>query len=261
MDSDDSDSDPFFEVGSASSDEDVEDLTFDDILQRVKENNPVVMELCENGSNERFQNMTDEEWEELGRDISNNTHLQNIILFGGALTDHKMSSLFRGLTRSSSIKEICLYQNELSVAGVRSMVPFLRSANNLKMVDLHDNNIQSEGINLLFWALRSSPIEGLSCSNCAIESVEIDNGYFPKHLKSLNFSGNNINADGCRGLAKLLHGGNSTVNDLWLGNNNIDDEGVAILVDALQNNSSLKYLDLKENDDISNQGKIMLLSK
>ena len=73
------------------------------ILQKIKENNPDTTELIGNGSYERIQIMTDEEWEELGRDISNNTHLTNVFLYDGALNDHKMS-FFRGLTRSSTIQ-------------------------------------------------------------------------------------------------------------------------------------------------------------
>ena len=46
---------------------------------------------------------------------------------------------------------------------------------------------------------------------------------------------------------------------LDLRRNKIDDEGVAVLIDALQNNTSLKTLDLRNNDGISNQGRIMLL--
>jgi Ran GTPase-activating protein (RanGAP) involved in mRNA processing and transport len=229
------------------------------ILQKIKENNPDTTELIGNGSYERIQIMTDEEWEELGRDISNNTHLTNVFLYEGALNDHKMSFLFRGLTRSSSIKEMVFRDNQLSVEGVRSMVPFLQNANNITQLYLEGNNVQSEGFNVLFRALRDSPIEMLNCSYNGIESIEIDNDHIPRNVKSLPLYGNRINADGCRELAKLLQGENSTLTDLWLSNNKIDDEGVAILVDALQKNTSLDALGLAGNNDISKQGRIMLL--
>ena len=61
-------------------------------------------------------------------------------------------------------------------------------------------------------------------------------------------SGNGISTDGCRGLAKLLQGDNSTLRELWLSENEIDDEGVEILVDALQNNTSLETLNLTDNE-------------
>eukprot|EP00984_Skeletonema_dohrnii_P015255 scaffold6547_cov141-Skeletonema_dohrnii-CCMP3373.AAC.8 len=205
--------------------------------------------------------MTDDGWwEELGRDVSNNTHLKNVYLNEGALNDHTVSLLFRGLTRSASITKMNLLENELSAVGLRSMVPFLQNANNLhELLLCENNNLQSEGFNMLFRALRDSPIEGLNCDNCGIESIEIDSEHIPKHLKSLHLSGNKINADGCRQLSKLLQGGDSTLKHLNLYHNKIDDDGVAILVDALQNNTSLTELDLMLNQGITAEGMKMCL--
>lgn len=70
---------------------------------------------------------------------------------------------------------------------------------------------------------------------------------------------NNINIDGCRGLAKLLQGGDATLEYLHLDRNEINDDGVEILSAALQKNKSLKHLGLLGNDGISKQGHIMLL--
>ena len=47
--------------------------------------------------------------------------------------------------------------------------------------------------------------------------------------------------------------------DLNLMENKICDEGVAVLVAALQKNTSLRYLDLRENNDISMEGQLMAL--
>ena len=81
----------------------------------------------------------------------------------------------------------------------------------------------------------------------------------PRNLRRLYLSCNSINADGCRELVKLLQGDDATLKNLYLSGNKIDDEGVDILVDALQNNTSLTTLNLKRNDEISNQGQILLL--
>jgi hypothetical protein len=185
--------------------------------------------------------------------------LEELALYDGALNDERMSFLFQGLTRSSSINDLRLDGNEFSVAGVRSMVPFLQNSKILRCLNLNANNIQSVGFNVLFRALRDSPIEYLSCWGCGIESMEIDRSHIPRNLKSLDLDHNNINADGCRGLATLLRGGNSTLTDLSLKNNKISDEEVAVLVDALKNNTSLDTLELSGNVDISTEGKIMLL--
>jgi hypothetical protein len=202
--------------------------------------------------------LSTDDWEQLGRDVAKCNRLEKFHIGGGHIGDHKMSSLFRGWARSNSIKEMGLYENGLSIAGVRSMVPFLQNANSLRGFNISDNNIQSEGFNVLLRTLSDNPVEELTCVSCGIESIEIDNDYFPKQLKSLSLYGNSINADGCRGLAKLLHGEHATMTDLQLGNNKIGDEGVGILANALQRNTSLIHLDLCSND-LSREGEILLL--
>ena len=232
-----------------------------DLLRRIRNDDPNVTSLNINQIAGIDENYSYENWEELGRDISNNTHMEEIILINHseALDDQKISFLFRGLTRSSSIKKLILFDNELSV-GVRSMVPFLQNANNLTKLDLDSSNIRgAAGFNVLFRALRDSPIEELLCCGCGIESIEIDSENKPKHLKQLNLDYNSINADGCREIAKLLQGEDATLTELHLADNNINDDGVEALVDALQTNTSLEGLYLKGNGGISKQGKIMLL--
>jgi len=231
-------------------------------VQRIKENDPHTTVIKWSGMerNDYFiQSMTNKEWEELGRDIANNTHLKDLTLNESALNLRAPSFLFRGLTRSSSIKQMNLNNNRLSATGVRSMVPFLQNANNLTSLDLDNNNIQSEGFNELFRALRDSPIEMLHCDRCGIGSIEIDRDHIPKHLTFLRLNDNSINTDGCRGIAKLLQGDDSTLSNLYLYGNKIDDNGVGILVDALQNSNSLTTLNLSENYGISKQGMTMLL--
>ena len=271
MDSDysDSDSDSFVVEGqdesfseepSSDDDDDENERNWSAALQRIKDNDPAYKWFS--GGMDSVRDITVEGWEELGGAIANNTHLELINLCNEEINDHEMSFLFRGLTRSSSLKQLYLPDNGLSAAGVRIMVPFLQNADSLQMMDLDMNvNIQSEGFNMLLRALCDSPIEHLSCCNCGIESIKIDSEHFPKYLTTLVLNGNDINitADGCRELAKLLRGGDATLKGLYLDDNKIDDEGVEILVDALQNNTSLTGLYLRGNDGISNQGEIMLL--
>eukprot|EP00986_Skeletonema_menzelii_P006179 scaffold2334_cov138-Skeletonema_menzelii.AAC.7 len=241
-------------MSASSSDEDVGGIWYEK-LKRIKRNDPRFKTIIANG--EDIQNISNEKWEELGRDIANNTHLTHVDLY--SLNDQKMSFFFRGLTRSSSIKDLELRCNRFGAIGARSMVPFLQNANSLTHLDLSYNNIQSEGFNVMFRALSDSPIERLYCRRCGIESIDIDNEHIPRNLKDLYLDCNIINADGCRELAKLLQGGDSTLEHLNLADNKIDDEGVEMLVDALENNTSLTLLDLEENDGISKNGLAALL--
>ena len=228
-------------------------------LQKIKGNDRQQNRLFLIGYEKHLQYMSDEDWEELGHDISNNTHLTTVRLQEGALDDHEMSFLFRGLTRSSSIKDMLLHDNELSIAGIQSMVPFLQNASNLRELNLSGNSLRSEGFNLLLRELRNSPIEELCCSECAIESIAIDTEHTPRHLKDLVLHANSINADGCRELAKLLQGGITTLESLHLQSNKIDDDAVEILTNALRSNACLKTLHLSKNEGISDRGKMKLL--
>eukprot|EP00986_Skeletonema_menzelii_P020238 scaffold30595_cov160-Skeletonema_menzelii.AAC.2 len=225
-------------------------------LRRIKENYPQQTMFAEHAG-DHIQNISNEKWEELGRDIANNTHLTHVDL--SSLNDQKMSFFFRGLSRSSTIEDLELQGNYFGAEGVRCMVPFLQNANSLTYLDLSYNNILTEGFNLIFRALRDSPIETLDCRRCGIESIDIDGEHIPKYLEFLSLENNKINTDGCRGLAELLHGGDTALTNLSLQNNVIDDEGVEIMVEALRNNSSLTYLTLKGNYGISSRGQTMML--
>eukprot|EP00984_Skeletonema_dohrnii_P003702 scaffold1279_cov124-Skeletonema_dohrnii-CCMP3373.AAC.3 len=244
----------------ASIDEDEEDCIFD--LQQISDD---ATELVGKGDYACIQNITDDGWEKLGRDISYNAHLETLCLYGGALNDRKMSFLFRGLTsksgltRGTYIEEMHLNENGLSAAGVRSMVPFLQNASYLRELNLNYNNIQSEGFNVLFRALSNRPLEELNCISCGIEAIEIDTNCMPRNLNQLWLEKNTINTDGCRELAKLLQGDDATLRSLELCSNKVDDEGVGFLADALQNNESLTELDLTGNDGISKQGQKLML--
>ena len=247
------------------------------ILKGVKENDPETMQLYASGNNEsvaqtilRF--MTEEEWEEVGRDISNNMHLMYVKFNDNAFNDRGMSALFRGLIKSNSIRHMQIYYNDVAgLGGIQSMLPFLQNAKKLVKLDISMvNEMRSEGFNMMFRALQGSPIKELKCWYCGIESIEIDIEHAPKHLENLYLGKNEIKAGGCRELAKLLQGDDTTLKILDLSENKIDDEGVAILVDVLQDNTLLTTLNLTDNigddddevpwsDVMTNQGKLLLL--
>jgi Ran GTPase-activating protein (RanGAP) involved in mRNA processing and transport len=234
-------------------------MRYRDNLQQVKDNYPDKRSISIDGTDREYvRDMTDGNWEEIGRYINNNTYLRKLC-FIASLNNQKMTALFRLLTRGNSIKEISLRRNEFGLDGVRSMVPFLQNAGNLKLVDVSRNNIGSDGFNTLFRALCDSPIEDLDCDKCGIDSIEIDGDRIPLNLRELDLTSNRINANGCRELAKLLQGGDSTLKKLHLDNNNIDDECVEILVNALKPNTSLKELYLESNRGITTEGRRLLL--
>ena len=240
-----------------SEDQDAEDWHYH--LQNIKENRRFVTHIgLRDYHNHFIKNMNHRELEDLGKAISNNTNLTLVKIVDEALCDDMMPFFFGGLTASASLQNLELPRNDISASGVKDMEPFLRNASNLLGIDLRHNNIESEGFNFLLRALCDSPVQNLICNGCGIKSLEIETELIPKKLKILSLSQNNINTPGCRGLAKLLRGG-STLQSLALEDNDIDDECIAILVDALKCNASLEELHMRENDRISSQGCLLLL--
>ena len=186
---------------------DREEQRFNTDCSRIADNDPRTTQFAFDnmGGVDFLLTVTNEEWEQIGRDVSNNTHLELVDCFGIlSNNENGLESFLRGLVGSTSIVDLGLENNRISPAGVRSLVPFLQNSCKLASLGIGRNNIGSEGFNILLWALRDSQIEGLYCGGSGIESIEIERGYFPRVLKKLDLSRNNISSDGCKGIAQLL---------------------------------------------------------
>ncbi|KAK1746183.1 leucine-rich repeat protein [Skeletonema marinoi] len=235
------------EVSDDVSLEFTEDIFLDD-LQLLRGNDSSVTDLKVSGLFPYVQDMTGEDWEQLGRDISNNRHLKKIT-FVAALDDHTMTSLFRGLIISSSTDEMTFTNNRSGVNGIQTMVPFLQNAINLlELSFFHDNIIG-----------RIHPIKRLTFVSCGLSSIKIDDDYVPNNLQTLILRGNNINADGCREVAKLMRMEHTKLEHLFLNDNKIDDEGISILANALRTNTSLSLMNLQDNEGITIEGMKLVL--
>ena len=218
------------------------------------------------------ENWNEAHWAMLGRDIAGNDHLRDIEIGFldlidlalsrssiGALNDQNMKTFFQGLTRSNSMRSMTFFGRGFGIEGVQAMIPFLKNSNNLIMLDVDKNAIKSEGFSLLWRALHDRPIESLWCGWCGVDKLEIGENCVPKYLKKMNLSGNNIDSDGCRQLTKLFLKKDSILKTIHLEECNIDDEGVAILVDALRKNTCLTHLNVENNQRISMKGKGLML--
>ncbi len=211
---------------------------------------------------EIVQDMTPETWEELGRHIFRDMSFGNLTITSRALdSDEKVSSFFKGLTGSNTIQKIFLCNNHFGIQGLRSMVPFLQHVKHLSGLDISGNNIGSEGFAVLWRGLHRSPIKHLFCNSCGIASMEIDiygRKCGPRRLESFGLDSNFIDSDGLREVSKLLHTGGRMAH-LSLCDNRIGNEGVAALVDAMKNNTSLQTLEIYHNELITDEGKVLLL--
>ena len=75
-----------------------------------------------------------------------------------------------------------------------------------------------------------------------------------RQVEKLNMAFNRIRRDSCDALATLLQDPNSTLRGLHLGDNNIDDVGIAVLANSLAKNTQLESLNLENNRMITRTG-------
>ena len=129
----DSDSDSSMDEGVGLSDEESSSHDEDDYyekhfvvdLMKVKsKTNRHVDQLRAFGNYEIFENMSNEQWRDLGSLLSNYKPLISLSLTDGTLNDQRMMFLFGGLTASHSINYLSICDNRLSSVAMRSIVPF-----------------------------------------------------------------------------------------------------------------------------------------
>ena len=190
---------------------------------------------------------TDLAWKLLGQYIANNTNLKRVDLEGCDLTDHKMELLFSELVKSSSLQTLILNGNEFGIVGLQHTVTFLRNAS-LVVLDLCVNNdINTAGFDLLLSALDGKSIKQLHLDRCNIGDISSLETYNLPCLRTLSLNENKIGREGCIILSRLLQKENSTLEELYLIETDIDDEGVEMIANSLKNNTKLGTLDLQRN--------------
>ena len=215
-----------------------------EIVSLVKDNDDYTYMLeC---SSEDTENFTNQAWRLLGQYIANNTYLENINLSMCRLTDEEMTSLFYKLTHSTSLINLNLSVNSFGIEGVRSMIPFLQNSLtlNLSTLFMGGNNINPECFGVLVSALNGTSMEKLYFLNCNITDISALETYTLPRLKELILNGNHVGRDGCRILSNLLQKDRSTLEELYLINTGINDEGAELLAASLKKNTTLKKLHL-----------------
>ena len=213
-----------------------------------------------------FVELSNDDWEQLGCDLAACTKLHtgefnftSEDAMNQDRVDQSIISLLGGWEGSSSLEVMGLWCNELRVGALRSVVPFWQNCKALNTVRLNHTRIPSQSFNELFRALQCTSIEKLYCMKCGIKSIQIDNDSIPGTLTQLQLDRNKINDADCRELVKLLQGDDAALRVLTLEDNDIGEEGIQILADELQHNTSLEFLDIGSNEGLTKAGAMILL--
>ncbi|XDV23334.1 hypothetical protein PO909_027944 [Leuciscus waleckii] len=228
----------------------------------------------------------DLDWEKLSALLmDSHSKVENIKLNSCELTEKSCSVLATVLSSKTILKEINLNNSRLLDSGVKEICEGLKSpVCELKILKLSDCSITEEGYKALASALRSNPshlieldLRGndpgqsgvkelddlLQDQNCQLKTLRLLQSpaadeacqYVIKHLgknplflSELNLNTHKIGDTQVNQIAALLQDKHCKINTLTLRNCGLTEESCSALATVLRSNSSLKELDMSNNN-------------
>lgn len=200
----------------------------------------------------------------------NNT-LTALILENAKLDDTSAQSLATGLEEAKDIplRKLALGSNQLGDKGMNSLSSFLQTNVYLEDLDVSWNCLSNAGALALFSAFHRNDRTRIQTINLAHNSLsdihDKEYGIKPflrrnRTVRILNLEGNLITDESVISLAEGIKENNQTcLEHLYLGWNDIGDEGTVALAEMLEGNTTLRVLGLGENS-IQNLGAWALLA-
>ena len=149
------------------------------------------------------------------------------------LADNDMEMILQALSGHSCLTSIHLKYNMIGRRALAALTSLLHKPNpSLTILQIRQNALDDEGAGILAAALAGNST-----------------------LRKLDLSQNDhITIAGWRALFTRLHGPQSSLEDLQLYDNCVDDAAVSSLANCLSNGSNLKVLNLSQSHDITAEG-------
>ena len=204
------------------------------------------------------------------------------------LNNESVLKIVRSLRGNTKLERLTLSYNSVTIQAAEEIGSLLQDPNcNLIQLDLGSCGMNNESTQIIVSSLigntklvkldLSSSIGMSGCEsivtllqdpNCNLASLNlgycgIKNDMATKIVRSLigntklvklDLSGNSIGSSGCESIATLLQDRNSSINEIELSRNEIDDVTAALLAQSLIGNNKLKCLDLSGNSGITESG-------
>ena len=173
----------------------------------------------------------------------------------------RLFALTLGSITHKSLKKVELEDNNIEEDGMVDIITALSMHPNLSYLDLGGNRLNKNGCVALKTLLRCSAnqLQYLYLSNTDINDEGIE-ALVPilatcSHLKRLNLSNNtSITTRGWQRSAAVLEAPNSNLQELYIRQNNVDDEAAAAFAKAIANNHTLKAIYSGSNPSITAKG-------
>jgi len=234
--------------------------------RRVEKNDPTLTALTiarRDGSSDAYTRYTlsvGNDYDRLGAAIGKNSYLTDLIVSATAPTlDVSNRGFFEGLKQNTSICNLSLggrIHNQRSplVGGIIHEIlnAYQDNNNNLTRIAIKHIVLQNGGEQILAANFRRcTNLRKIQLHRCRINDEQllpmVDALRGHSSLELLDLDQNQIGSIGCEAISSLLTDPNSKLIKVVLRSNNIDDEGVNILVNSLVGNTKLKYLYLDDN--------------
>lgn len=192
----------------------------------------------------------------LGYYIGNNTQLQEL-RFYTAIDNVANESFYKEMSRNKSIQEISFWKISLNGKLLRMLTPFFKNNCNLVEVTFYECDIEGDMLSVAIGNCNKS-MRRIEMFNNGIRDGQLVDTItalrMHPQLEVLDLHSMTIGRNECTVLSSLLSCSATQLKILNLQDNNIDDEGVEYLVNALTNVKTLQKLDLCSNRSITIKG-------
>ena len=194
----------------------------------------------------------------LGHFIGQNTKLLELQFYRTIGNE----SFYKEVSHNKSINKVFFYANNNRLVEniFRMMSPFSKNNYNLNEIEIDECDLRVEDSRQLSLAITGvcSQLKKINFSHNTIGTGQLVNiitalSLHPQ-LEVLCLPGMSIGRNECTALSTLLQHTTTQLQKLYLSGNNIDDEGVEVLVNALSNGNKIEVLDLSWNEVITIKG-------
>ena len=166
-----------------------------------------------------------------------------------------------GLNNNKSITCLDFRIDLLDGKMFTMLCPFFENTQTLGHITIGGCNLGDDGWRLLALAIGSSKHKTLesvvisqnNISDEALVDIITSLSMHPQ-LQGINLSENRLSKNGCNALATLLQNSVTQLQNLDLGNNELDDESIYALLPALKGCHQLHTLRLSRNESITSRG-------
>lgn len=198
------------------------------------------------------QQISEENMEILGKALATK-RIKHLDLSHTSLSENAVQTLKNALTENTELRSLNLSSNVLGMQGATVLADILKSNPKLTSLYIGKTALSSNQIQPLADAIKDHP---------ALEIVDIrenalqDAGSLPfanalrenNHIKRFDISSNELGVEAAKAFGKAIQN-HPSLEHISLYNNKITKTGIEAIAAAIkQNNRSLHYIDLAEND-------------